>query len=137
MADAAALDATVAADDAAMLIADAAMPIADAAMPIAETAIQDVLFERGLADVAYLAAHTLGADQLRERARAYPPDRVSTITGVPAETIVSLGERYGRSQAAFIRVNYGLQRHRGGGMAVRTIACLPAVTGHWRRAGGG
>ena len=34
-------------------------------------------------------------------------------------------------------MNYGLQRHAGGGMAVRTIACLPAVTGHWRRAGGG
>ncbi len=49
----------------------------------------------------------------------------------------SLGERYGRAKAAFIRVNYGLQRHAGGGMAVRTIACLPAVTGHWRRAGGG
>src|SRR4030095_7918027 len=35
------------------------------------------------------------------------------------------------------RVNDGLQRHAGGGMAVRTIACLPAITGHWRRAGGG
>ena len=34
-------------------------------------------------------------------------------------------------------MNYGLQRHAGGGMAVRTIACLPALTGHWRRAGGG
>jgi anaerobic selenocysteine-containing dehydrogenase len=34
-------------------------------------------------------------------------------------------------------VNYGLQRHAGGGMAVRTIACLPAITGHWRHAGGG
>src|SRR5207237_8172436 len=53
------------------------------------------------------------------------------------ETSISRGERYGRSKAAFIRVNYGLQRHAGGGMAVRTIACLPALTGHWRRAGGG
>src|SRR5690606_36882244 len=35
------------------------------------------------------------------------------------------------------RVNYGLQRHAGGGNAVRAIACLPAVSGHWRRAGGG
>jgi len=36
-----------------------------------------------------------------------------------------------------IRLNYGLQRHFGGGMAVRTIACLPAVTGAWRHPGGG
>src|SRR5581483_8031358 len=36
-----------------------------------------------------------------------------------------------------LRINYGLQRHGGGGMAVRTLACLPAVCGHWRRPGGG
>jgi anaerobic selenocysteine-containing dehydrogenase len=109
-------------------------PGTDAALALG---MMHVLFERGLEDAAYLDAYTLGADQLRVRAREYSPERVSAITGVPVETIVSLGERYGRSKAAFIRVNYGLQRHRGGGMAVRTIACLPAVTGHWRRAGGG
>jgi anaerobic selenocysteine-containing dehydrogenase len=30
-----------------------------------------------------------------------------------------------------------LQRHAGGGMAVRTITCLPALVGAWRDAGGG
>src|SRR6185437_10931992 len=55
----------------------------------------------------------------------------------PAERVIALGEIYGRAKAAFLRVNYGLQRHAGGGMAVRTIACLPALTGHWRHAGGG
>jgi anaerobic selenocysteine-containing dehydrogenase len=109
-------------------------PGTDAALALG---MMHVLFERGLEDAAYLDAHTLGADQLRARSREYSPERVAAITGIPVETIVSLGERYGRSKAAFIRVNYGLQRHRGGGMAVRTIACLPAVTGHWRRAGGG
>src|SRR5690606_38309985 len=32
---------------------------------------------------------------------------------------------------------YGLQRHYGGGMAVRTITCLPALVGAWRDHGGG
>jgi anaerobic selenocysteine-containing dehydrogenase len=109
-------------------------PGTDAALALG---MMHVVFERGLEDTAYLDAYTLGANQLRARAREYSPERVAAITGVPVETIISLGERYGRSKAAFIRVNYGLQRHRGGGMAVRTIACLPAVTGHWRRAGGG
>jgi anaerobic selenocysteine-containing dehydrogenase len=109
-------------------------PGTDAALALG---MMHVLFERGLEDAEYLDAYTLGADQLRARAREYSPERVAAITGVAVETIVSLGERYGRSKAAFIRVNYGLQRHRGGGMAVRTIACLAAVTGHWRRAGGG
>lgn len=109
-------------------------PGTDAALALG---MMHVLLDRGLQDDDFVARHTLGFDRLRERVREYPPERVSSTTGVPVETIVSLAERYGRARAAFIRVNYGLQRHGGGGMAVRTIACLPALTGHWRRAGGG
>ncbi len=109
-------------------------PGTDAALALG---MMHVLFRDGLQDDDYIARHTLGADALRERVREYPPDRVASITGLAVDTIESLASRYGRSKAAFIRVNYGLQRHHGGGMAVRTIACLPAVVGHWRRIGGG
>ena len=109
-------------------------PGTDAALALG---MMHVIFERGLEDRDFLARHTLGEQALRERVCDYPPARVATITGLSEETVVSLAETYGRSRAAFIRVNYGLQRHAGGGMAVRTIACLPAVMGHWRRAGGG
>ena len=37
----------------------------------------------------------------------------------------------------YIRLNYGMQRAAGGGMGVRNIACLPALTGDWRHAAGG
>ena len=43
----------------------------------------------------------------------------------------------GRIRPAVIRVNYGMQRARGGGNAVRAVACLPALAGHWRDAAGG
>jgi anaerobic selenocysteine-containing dehydrogenase len=109
-------------------------PGTDAALALG---IMHVLFDEGLQDDDYLAAHTLGHEALRERVREYPPAKVASITGIPAERIVALARQYGTARAAFIRVNYGLQRHAGGAMAVRAIACLPAVTGHWRRAGGG
>jgi anaerobic selenocysteine-containing dehydrogenase len=109
-------------------------PGTDAALALG---IMHVTFAQGLEDRDYLARHTLGEEQLRARVVEYSPDRVERITGIAAAKIVELAERYGRSRAAFIRVNYGLQRHAGGGMAVRTIACLPAITGHWRRPGGG
>ena len=109
-------------------------PGTDASLALA---MMHVLFAEGLEDRDYLERYTLGADQLRERVREYSPERVATITGLPAERIVELGREFGRARAAFIRVNYGLQRHYGGGMAVRTIACLSAVPGHWRRPGGG
>jgi len=109
-------------------------PGTDAALALG---IMHVLFAENLVDRDYLERYTLGEAQLRARAAEYAPERVAGITGIAASSVVDLAQRYGRARAAFIRVNYGLQRHAGGGMAVRTIACLPALTGHWRRAGGG
>ena len=109
-------------------------PGTDAALALG---MMHVVFQLGLEDKDFLARYTLGEEHLRARVREYPPDRVARITGLSVDDVQTLGERYARSKACFIRVNYGLQRHAGGGMAVRTIACLPAVTGQWRRAGGG
>jgi anaerobic selenocysteine-containing dehydrogenase len=109
-------------------------PGTDAALALG---MMHVLFTENLKDDDFIARHTLGVEQLCVRAREWTPERASATTGIPADTIVSLARRYGRSKNAFIRVNYGLQRHAGGGMAVRTIACLPAITGHWRKPGGG
>ena len=109
-------------------------PGTDAALALG---MMHLLFAENLQDDDYITRYTLGAAELRERVREYPIERVATITGILPGKIVELARAYGRARAAFIRVNYGLQRHAGGGMAVRTIACLPALTGHWRRAGGG
>ena len=38
------------------------------------------------------------------------------------EEIEALARGYAGARPAVIRLNYGMQRHRGGGMAVRTIA---------------
>lgn len=109
-------------------------PGTDAALALG---MMHVIFTEGLQDDDYIAQHTLGADLLKERVKQYPPERVAQLTGLPAERIVTLARRYAKAKAAFVRINYGLQRHGGGAMAVRTIACLPAVVGHWRRPAGG
>jgi anaerobic selenocysteine-containing dehydrogenase len=110
-------------------------PGTDAALALG---IMHILWREGLQDDDYLNRYCLGADALRERAlRDYPPDKVSGITGIPAADIEKLARAYGAVRPALIRLNYGLQRHHGGGMAVRTICCLPAVIGAWRDVGGG
>ncbi len=97
-----------------------------------------VILRDGLADEDYLRDHTVGAEALRERvAKEYTLDRVSRITGLPAGDIERLAQEYATQSPAAIRVNYGLQRHYGGGMAIRTITCLPAVIGSWRHHAGG
>ena len=110
-------------------------PGTDAALALG---VMHVIFRDGLEDRDYLERATVGAAQLRDRAlNDYGPERVESITGVEADTIEAFAREYAGSHPSLIRVNYGLQRHGGGGMAVRTIACLPAVVGAWRHVGGG
>jgi anaerobic selenocysteine-containing dehydrogenase len=96
-----------------------------------------VLIAEDLIDREYVAAHTVGFEALKERAAAYPPARVAEICGIEERELVDLAHLYGKTRKAAIRLNYGMQRVRGGGNATRAIACLPSLTGAWRdRAGG-
>jgi anaerobic selenocysteine-containing dehydrogenase len=64
-------------------------------------------------------------------------ERAAEVCGIEAELIRSLAKDWGTTPKAAIRLNYGMQRVKGGANAVRAIACLPALTGAWRdRAGG-
>ncbi len=96
-----------------------------------------VLIRENLVDYAYVDAHTLGFDALTERAALYPPARVAEICGIAEDVVVDLACAFGSTKKAAIRLNYGMQRTRGGGNATRAIACLPLLTGAWRERAGG
>ncbi len=112
----------------------APLPGTDAALALG---LMNVLVAEDLLDHDYIARYTLGFEQLVERLRDYPPQRVAQITGLAADDIVALARDYGTIKPAVIRLNYGMQRHAGGGMAMRTAACLPALVGAWRDPAGG
>jgi anaerobic selenocysteine-containing dehydrogenase len=100
-------------------------------------ALMHVIIGEGLHDADYVAKYTVGFDGLAARTAEWTPARAEAVTGVPAARIRALAREYATEQPAAIRVNYGLQRHYGGGMAMRTITCLPALVGAWRQYGGG
>ena len=112
----------------------ALLPGTDAALALA---IVHELIVQGWLDQDYIDRYTLGWDALRERALQWPPERAAQVCGVPVEQIVRLARDWGTTAPAAIRLNYGMQRVRGGGNAVRAIACLPALTGAWRHCAGG
>jgi len=88
-------------------------------------------------DHDYIAQHTDGWPALHERALQWPPERVAQVCGITADEVRGLARDYGTTRPAAIRLNYGMQRVRGGGNAVRLIAILPCLVGAWRdRAGG-
>ncbi|NOT60843.1 MAG: molybdopterin oxidoreductase family protein [Acidobacteria bacterium] len=112
----------------------ALLPGTDGALALA---MMHVLIAEELIDRDYVERYTLGFELLRERVSEWTPSRAAEITGLTVEQIVKLAREYGTTKPAVIRLNYGMQRHAGGGMAVRTVACLPALTGAWRDAAGG
>jgi anaerobic selenocysteine-containing dehydrogenase len=112
----------------------ALLPGTDGALALG---MMHVIIGENLVDRDYVEKHTVGFDGLKERVKEYPPAQVAAITGLPVEKIVALAREYASVKPAAIRLNYGMQRTSGGGMAARTIACLPALVGAWRDAAGG
>ena len=113
-------------------------PGTDAALALA---LMHELITHDWLDHDYIAQHTLGWDALRAHALEWTPERAAEVCGISAEQVRALAKDYGSclqsGEPAAIRMNYGVQRVRGGGNAVRAIACLPALIGAWRHRAGG
>ena len=116
----------------------ALLPGTDAAFALG---LMHVLINENLLDHDYVANYTLGFEELKERAAEWTPERTAATCGVTAQEVVDLARLYGgmaqRGEPVAIRCNYGVQRARGGGMAVRNMSCLPALVGAWRHPAGG
>ena len=100
-------------------------------------AMMHVIIGEGLYDADYVENYTLGFDELSEKVKAYPPEHAAQWTGIAAEDIRKLAREYATVRPSVIRVNYGVQRSDGGGMATRAIAMLPCIIGSLKEVGGG
>jgi anaerobic selenocysteine-containing dehydrogenase len=112
----------------------ALLPGTDAALALGLVAS---LARQGLLDHDYIRDHTLGFEALLERAVRWTPERVAGVCGIDAAVVDELACDYGTLAPAAIRLNYGMQRVRGGANAARLIAGLPALVGAWRHPSGG
>ncbi len=116
----------------------ALLPGTDSALALG---IMHLLIRDDLLDHDYIDRYTFGFEALKDRVAAWTPQRTAETCGIPAEQIETVARLYGetarRGEPAAIRMSYGLQRARGGGMAARNIACLPALVGAWRHPAGG
>jgi anaerobic selenocysteine-containing dehydrogenase len=109
-------------------------PGTDAALALG---MMHVIIGEGLHDADYVTKYTQGFEELREKVKEYPPERVAQWTGIAADDIRKLAREYATVRPSVIRLNYGVQRSEGGGMATRAIAMLPCITGSWKEVGGG
>jgi anaerobic selenocysteine-containing dehydrogenase len=118
--------------------ADLYLPIrigTDAALALG---IMHVLVRDKRVDRDYIANKTLGFDTVeRDILPKFTPARTAEITGLKVEDIETLAAMYGTAKAAMIRLGEGMTRLAAGGQALRSVALLPGVTGHYDAKGGG
>lgn len=109
-------------------------PGTDAALALG---MMHVIIRENLHDADYVSKYTVGFEQLCETVKEYPPERVSQWTGTAADDIRKLAREYATVRPSVIRLNYGVQRSEGGGMATRAVVMLPCIIGSWKEVGGG
>jgi molybdopterin guanine dinucleotide-containing S/N-oxide reductase-like protein len=118
-------------------LADWYLPInpgTDAALALG---LMHVIIRENLFDADYISRYTVGFEDLKARAEQYPPEKVAHLTGISAGDIRKLAREYATVRPSVIRVNYGIQRSDGGGMAMRAVTMLPCLIGSWKELGGG
>lgn len=110
------------------------LPGTDAALALG---MMHVIVSEGLHNVAWIEQHVLGWEQMLERILQFPPSYAAQITGLAEETIITLAREYATTTPALLRISDGINRHTNGGQTVRTLLCLPAITGQYGIVGGG
>ena len=100
-------------------------------------ALINTLIEQNLIDHDYVNNYTVGFDDLKLSAKNCTPEWAAAITGVSAEDIRKLAKEFAKAEVAALRPGVAVERHYGGGQTLRAIFCIPALTGAWKKVGGG
>lgn len=110
-------------------------PGSDAALALA---MMHVIIKEELFDAEYVAAHTVGFEQLSEHVRPFDPQWAAAETGIEADTITALARKYANIKPAMIVLGgSSIHKGRNGWQAARAVSCLPGLIGGYGIAGGG
>jgi len=96
-----------------------------------------VIAEEGLLDQSFIAGRTEGVEDWLSTVKAYPPETVEGLTGVPAHDIRRAARMYARSGASLALHGLGMTEHRWGSHGVMALCDLALATGNIARPGTG
>jgi len=100
-------------------------------------AMLHVIFAEKLYDQQYIQAHAEGFDELRDKVKDFPPEKMAEICGIEAETIRDAARTYARAQASIIFWGMGISQHVHGTDNARSLINLALATGQVGRPGTG
>jgi anaerobic selenocysteine-containing dehydrogenase len=96
----------------------------------------NVIIGEGLYDEAFARDWTHGFEELCDYVKAFTPERVETITGIPAATITKLARAVAAAKGCSFLMYTGLEYSDSGDQAIRAVWILQALTGHLDAPGG-
>lgn len=100
-------------------------------------AMLNVIVEEGLVDIQYVQAHTDGFEALKEKVKAFTPEKMEPVCGIAAGTIREIARLYAKSERSLIFWGMGVSQHTHGTDNARCLIALALVTGQIGRKGTG
>jgi anaerobic selenocysteine-containing dehydrogenase len=116
--------------------ADIHLPITPGTDCVLINAMLYVIFDEGLQDDAYIAAHTNGIDELRALVADYNPKTAQHVCGIDEDRIRTVARIYAKAPAAMSIWTMGINQSTHGSDGVVNINNLNLVTGNIGKPGG-
>jgi len=100
-------------------------------------AMLHTIITEGLTDQQYIAGYTEGYEELKERIKDFPPEKMEAVCGIPAATIREVARLYATARTSLIFWGMGISQHVHGTDNSRCLIALALVTGQIGRPGTG
>ena len=95
------------------------------------------IIEEELHDPQYVQAQTEGFEELAERVKAFPPEKMAEVCGIDAQTIREVARLYATSNNSIIFWGMGISQSVHGTDNARCLIALALITGQVGRPGTG
>lgn len=92
--------------------------------------LMNVIVSENLQDQGFIKERTEGFEELETLVKDYTPEKVESITGIPADQLKAAAKLFGSVDKASIVYSMGITQHTTGTNNVRSLANLAMVTGN-------
>ncbi len=96
-----------------------------------------VIIDEGLTDDQFIAERTNDYEEIKANVADYSPEKMESVTGIPAATVREVARLYATSKASMIFWGMGISQHIHGTDNSRCLIALSMITGQVGRPGTG
>jgi len=100
-------------------------------------ALIHVVIDEGLVDQTFVAERASNFEALRETVKAYSPEAMAPICGIPANTLREVARAFATARGAMILWGMGVSQHVHGTDNARCLIALATITGQIGKPGSG